>query len=194
MNCSKDLSVEQYFKDLPADLRNTLQAVRDVLRSALPQATERISYGMPSFDQHGIVVWYAAAKQHIGLYPKANAVKVFADRLREYDCSKGTIRIPLNKALPRQLIKDIARFRLQENMLALELKAAKKSSKKSSKKSAATSVKKVAKSSAAKPAKKTVAKSSGVSKEAATESSKASSTSRVAKKASSVTKRRSPKA
>jgi uncharacterized protein YdhG (YjbR/CyaY superfamily) len=71
---------------------------------------------MPAFKQNGILVWFAAFKNHIGFYPKTSAVKAFKDKLSSYQLSKGTIRFPTNEPIPLDLVKEIVTFRIKENL------------------------------------------------------------------------------
>ena len=83
------------------------QELRQAIREAAPQAEETISYRMPAYKQNGILLWFAAYKNHIGFFPKASAIEQFKDRLSHYETSKGTIRFPLEKPIPYDLVKDI---------------------------------------------------------------------------------------
>jgi len=84
-------------------------------REAAPDATEKISYRMPTFFLNGNLVHFAAYKQHIGFYPAPSGTERFADELKEYATSKGAIRFPLDGPLPLDLVSRIVRFRADEN-------------------------------------------------------------------------------
>jgi uncharacterized protein YdhG (YjbR/CyaY superfamily) len=71
---------------------------------------------MPAFNQNGILVWFAAFKNHIGFFPKVSAIETFKDELSGYELSKGTIRFPLNKPIPFDLVKKIVKLRVEENL------------------------------------------------------------------------------
>jgi uncharacterized protein YdhG (YjbR/CyaY superfamily) len=86
-----------------------------VIHQAAPDAQETISYGMPAFRLNGILVYFAAFKNHIGFFPTASGVRVFAKELAPYDVSKGTIRFPIDKPIPDKLVAKIVKFRVQEN-------------------------------------------------------------------------------
>jgi len=107
-------NVDEYMSGLQGDRRAVMEGIRATIRQAAPLARERMSYGMPSFWQGSTLIWYAAAKNHIGIYPTASGVSAFAGRLRGYDVSKGTIRIPWDQKVPYDLIADIVAFRLRE--------------------------------------------------------------------------------
>lgn len=93
-----------------------MQELRQAIRSAAPEAEEVISYSMPAFKLNGILVWFAAFKTHIGFYPKTSAIKVYKEKLSNYQTSKGTVRFPLDKPIPFELVKEMVRFRVKENL------------------------------------------------------------------------------
>jgi uncharacterized protein YdhG (YjbR/CyaY superfamily) len=108
-------TVDAYFAAVPAEARSKLKALRTTIRQAAPQAEEVISYNMPAFKWQGILVWYGAHTEHLGLYPKASAIAAFKVQLAAYKTSKGAIQFPLDKPLPTGLIKKIVKFRIKEN-------------------------------------------------------------------------------
>jgi uncharacterized protein YdhG (YjbR/CyaY superfamily) len=108
-------SVDQYFSAVPKKKRHILESLRKTIRQAAPQAAEVISYGMPAFKWNGILVWYAAHKDHIGLYPKSSAIHAFKHELADYRTSKGAIQFAMENAIPANLVKRIVRFRVKEN-------------------------------------------------------------------------------
>ena len=87
-----------------------LGKVREILRTAIPDAEERISWSMPTYWKGRNIIHFAASKKHLGLYPGGEATTVFADELKGFEVSKGTIRLPWNKELPTELIQRIARW------------------------------------------------------------------------------------
>ena len=82
--------------------------MRQILRAALPEAQEKISWSMPTYWKGRNIIHFAASKKHLGLYPGGEATVFFADRLSDYDVSKGTIRLSYTKPLPKELIAEIA--------------------------------------------------------------------------------------
>jgi uncharacterized protein YdhG (YjbR/CyaY superfamily) len=112
----KITTIDDYITQYPPHIQTLLKELRKIIKEAAPQATEGISYHMPVFKQKGVIAWFAAAKDHIGLYPKATAITAFKDRLTNYKTSTGTIQLPLDKPLPTTLIKDIIRYNLKENI------------------------------------------------------------------------------
>ena len=105
-------NIDEYIAAFPGDIQEKLESIRQVIKKAAPQAQEAISYGMPAFKQKGILVYFAAFKDHIGFFPTSSGVSAFKKDLTAYDTSKGTIRFPLNKPLPFKLIEKIVKFRV----------------------------------------------------------------------------------
>jgi uncharacterized protein YdhG (YjbR/CyaY superfamily) len=112
----KPSSVEGYLAALPADKRAALEKLRKTIKAAAPMATEKISYGMPAFNHHGYLVYYAAFKDHCSFFPASNEVMArHADDLKDFEVSKGTIRFPIDRPLPSALVKKIVKERIAEN-------------------------------------------------------------------------------
>jgi len=109
-------SVNAYLKQCPPRVRRILTELRAAIRAAAPHASEKVSYGIPTFYQNGNLVHFAAHEKHIGFYPAPSAVKAFAKELRDYRTWKGTVQFPLDAPLPLKLIAKIVRFRVAENM------------------------------------------------------------------------------
>ncbi len=110
-------SVDDYLSALPEDQRVALERLRKTIRVAAPQATEKISYAMPAFEQEGrFLVSYAAFKDHCSLYPASTAVmEALGDELMPYFSGKGTLRFRVDDPIPTALVTKIVRVRLQEN-------------------------------------------------------------------------------
>ena len=108
-------NIDEYIAGFPEDIQSILQNLRRVIHEAAPEAQETISYSMPAFKQNGILVYFAAFKDHIGFFPTSSGISAFTKELTPYDTSKGTIRFPLDKPLPMNLIKKIVKFKVQEN-------------------------------------------------------------------------------
>jgi uncharacterized protein YdhG (YjbR/CyaY superfamily) len=109
-------TVDEYIESFPKEIQATLRELRQAIKEAAPQAEETISYQMPAFKQNGILVYFAAFKKHIGFFPTASGVEAFKDKLSAYETSKGTIRFPTDQPLPLELVKEIVRFRVKENL------------------------------------------------------------------------------
>ncbi len=101
-------TVDDYIAAQPEAVRPILTELRDTIRAAIPEAEECISWSMPTWRKKGNIIHFAAGKRHIGLYPGDEAVAFFQDRLAGYETSKGTIRFPLNKPVPYELVTEIA--------------------------------------------------------------------------------------
>lgn len=123
-------SIDSYISGFPEEIQALLQQVRATIRAAAPEATEAISYQMPTFKLQGNLVHFAAFKKHIGLYPSSSGTAAFDEELAAYDVSKGTIRFPYGQPIPFELIDRITRFRVQENLERAAAKALKKKAKK----------------------------------------------------------------
>jgi uncharacterized protein YdhG (YjbR/CyaY superfamily) len=126
MDANRFTTVDEYFATLPRKAVTALQKMRSTIKKAAPKAKEVISYNMPAFKQEGILVFYAAWKEHVGLYPASPGMSVFDKELEKYERSKGTIRFPLDEPLPLDLISSIVKFRVQENIEKKLAKAKKK--------------------------------------------------------------------
>jgi len=111
-------TVDEYLSALPKSSKDKIEVLRRTIRQAAPEAEERISYGMPSFQWNGMLVWYAAFKKHIGFYPKSSAISAFQHELTRYKTSKGAIQFPIDDPIPEELVKEIVRFRVKENARA----------------------------------------------------------------------------
>jgi uncharacterized protein YdhG (YjbR/CyaY superfamily) len=108
--------IDQYIAGFPDHTRELLTQLRKTIQTAAPEAKEVISWSMPAFKQNGILVFYAAYKNHIGFYPTASGIEAFKTELSSYKWSKGTIQFPLDKPLPLELITKIVRHRILERM------------------------------------------------------------------------------
>jgi len=108
-------TVDDYLAGIPEPARGTLQHIRKVIQSVAPaDATEVISYGMPTFKYNGMLVSYAAFKNHCSLFPGA-IIEKFQKELKGYSTDKGTIRFPADKPLPDALLKKIVKARVAQN-------------------------------------------------------------------------------
>ena len=109
-------TIDEYIATFPKNVQTILQEIRQAIKESAPQAEETISYQMPVFKLNGNLVWFAAFKNHIGFFPKTSAIEAFKQELAPYELSKGTIRFPLNKPIPLDLVKRIVEFRVNENL------------------------------------------------------------------------------
>lgn len=109
-------SIDEYISNYPEDVQNILQKIRKFIKSAAPDAKEAMSYQIPTFQLNGNLVHFAAYKKHIGFYPNPSGIAAFRNKLSIFEVSKGTIKFPLNKPIPYDLIKEIVEFRVKENL------------------------------------------------------------------------------
>ncbi len=117
--------VDDYIATFPPDVRALLETMRTAIRAAAPEATEKISYGMPTFALHGNLVHFAALKHHIGFYPTPSGITAFPQEMAPYTTTKGAAQFPLDQPLPLDLITRIVRFRVKENLAKAADKARK---------------------------------------------------------------------
>ncbi len=109
-------TIDEYVATFPQNIQKILETIRQIVQEAAPEAEEAISYQMPAFKQSGVLVWFAAFKDHIGFFPTALGVETFKEELLDYETSKGTIRFPLDKPIPYDLVKRIVKYRVKENL------------------------------------------------------------------------------
>jgi len=109
-------TIDEYHAAYDGRHREMLDSLRQIIRSTIPESTELISYNMPAFRQNKNLVYYGAAKNHVGFYPSAAPVEKFKEDLTEYQTSKGAIQFPYDKELPVELIQKIVRFAAEEDM------------------------------------------------------------------------------
>ena len=120
-------SIDEYIATFPAGIQAILEELRAAIRAAAPDAEERISYQMPAFALHGNLVYFAAAKHHIGFYPTSSGIAAFQQELSAYEGSKGAVRFPIGQPLPLDLIRRMVEFRVAENLRRAATKPRKKS-------------------------------------------------------------------
>ncbi|RDC56306.1 hypothetical protein DU508_11910 [Pedobacter chinensis] len=118
--------VEIYIAGFPKETRQQLQLLRQTIQKAAPDATEKISYGIPTFDLKGNLVHYAGYKNHIGFYPGADGIEAFKQELSAYKGAKGSVQFPINQPLPLDLVTKITEFRIIQNLNKAKLKSKKK--------------------------------------------------------------------
>ena len=108
-------TIDEYIKRFPEPTVKLLEQIRSTIRKAAPEATEKISYGIPTFYDNGNLVHFAAFKNHIGFFPTPSAIEAFQKELKPYKTSKGTVQLPMTDPLPVKLIERIVKFRMKEN-------------------------------------------------------------------------------
>lgn len=120
-------TIDEYLAGFSGRTRELLEELRATIRAAAPEATERISYRMPTFFLEGNLVHFAAFKEHIGFYPTPSGVEGFAEELSKYSGGKGSVRFPMDEPLPLDLVRRIVQRRVEENLAAAAPRRAKKS-------------------------------------------------------------------
>ena len=106
--CVKPKTIDEYISVQDEKIIPILKEVRRIISAAIPDAEERISWSMPTYWKGRNIIHFAAAKNHIGIYPGGEATTFFAEKLKDYKTSKGTIQIHHDQELPLDLIKEIA--------------------------------------------------------------------------------------
>ncbi|MEJ2615197.1 MAG: DUF1801 domain-containing protein [Ignavibacteriaceae bacterium] len=112
---NKPKTIDEYINKFPKEVKVKLEQIRKTIKKAAPDAKEVISYQMPAFKLNSVLVYFAAFKDHISFFPTSSPIKVFAEELSGYETSKGTIKFPLVKKIPLDLVAKITRFRLKED-------------------------------------------------------------------------------
>jgi uncharacterized protein YdhG (YjbR/CyaY superfamily) len=121
-------TVDEYIAAFSPEVQSILQRVRKVVCEAAPAAQEVISYRMPAFKQRGILVYFAAFKNHIGLYPPASGDPGIEEAIAPYAGDKGNLRFPFDRPIPYDLIARVTAFRLKQNLAKVAIKRKKASS------------------------------------------------------------------
>lgn len=107
--------IEQYAAQFPELVQMRLHEMYQLLKPMMPDAEEKISYGMPSFHMNGPLVYFGGFKTHIGFYPTGAGIAAFSDQFGGYKWSKGAVQFPLDKPFPEALIRAIVEHRLAAN-------------------------------------------------------------------------------
>ncbi|OHD28363.1 MAG: hypothetical protein A2Y38_26195 [Spirochaetes bacterium GWB1_59_5] len=107
-------TVDQYIASFPEDVQDILLTIRAIITEEAPAATERIAYGMPTYTAGKNLIHFAAYAKHIGVYPTPSGMEAFKDELAAYKNAKGSVQFPLKDPIPYDLIRRIARYRVEE--------------------------------------------------------------------------------
>jgi uncharacterized protein YdhG (YjbR/CyaY superfamily) len=118
--------IDTYIAGFPKDTQKLLEQLRAVIRKAAPIAEEVISYQMPAYKYHGMLVYFAGYQNHIGFYPTASGIENFKKEISAFKWAKGSVQFPLDKPLPVALITKIVVFKVKENLARTEIKGKKK--------------------------------------------------------------------
>lgn len=114
-NRSIAVSIDEYISEFPHDTQAVLQEMRSIIREVAPEATETISYAIPTFDLNGKhLVHFAGFARHVGLYPTPSGIERFAEELARYKQGKGSVQFPLDEPLPADLIRRMVASRVEE--------------------------------------------------------------------------------
>lgn len=119
---NKPNNINEYIATFPDHVQKLLEQIRGIIQKAAPEATETISYAMPTFKLNGILVHFAAFQNHIGFYALPSGNEAFQKELSAYKTGKGSIQFPINEPLPEALITKIVKFRVQENLKKASMK------------------------------------------------------------------------
>ena len=109
-------SIDEYILQFSPEVQEKLHALRKVIEESAPDAKEKISYQMPTFVLHRNLVHFAAYKNHIGFYPTSSGIEAFKHKISDYKSSKGAVQFPLDQILPYELIGEIIKFRVAEEI------------------------------------------------------------------------------
>ncbi|MDB5053640.1 MAG: hypothetical protein JWM44_1690 [Bacilli bacterium] len=120
------MSIDEYISKFPPEVQKILKTLRKVIQESAPDSEEKISYQMPTFVLHGNLVFFAAYKNHIGLYSIPSGIDAFKHELSEYKQGKGSVQFPIEKPLPYELISRMVKFRVVQNIKKAEGKMRKK--------------------------------------------------------------------
>src|SRR6188508_3462663 len=115
-------TVDEYIALAEPKVKKALKDIRKTIKSAAPKAEEVISYQIPGYKYHGMLVFFAAWKNHISLYPAPWKAEDLKKEMSAYEGSKGTIKFPLDKPMPLTLIKKMVKYRIRENEMRAALK------------------------------------------------------------------------
>lgn len=108
-------TIDEYIAEFPSETRKVLEELRALVKSLAPEATEKISYAIPTFHLNGNLVHFAGYEKHVGFYPGASGIEAFKEELKPYKSAKGSVQFPLGQPLPADLIRRMVEFRVAEN-------------------------------------------------------------------------------
>ena len=108
-------NVDEYIASFPKEVKSKMQQLRKTIKAAAPKAEEVISYNMPGYKYLGMLVYFAAFKNHIGFYPGAGGVVEFEKKLSTFKSAKGSVQFPHDRPIPFDVISRIVKFRVKQN-------------------------------------------------------------------------------
>jgi uncharacterized protein YdhG (YjbR/CyaY superfamily) len=115
MPSTKFKNVDDYIRRFPKPTQLLLQELRKAIQETASEAEETISYNMPAYKYHGVLCYFAGYENHVGFYPTGSPISFFENDLTAYKTSKGTVQFPLNKPVPKSLVKKMVKFKIKEN-------------------------------------------------------------------------------
>jgi len=119
-------NIDEYIALFPEEIQEILTKIRKIIKENAPEASEKISYQMPTFFLNGNLIHFAAFKHHIGLYPTPTGIDAFKEELSKYKGAKGSVQFPLDQPIPYDLIKRIVIYRVEESTKIADTKHKKK--------------------------------------------------------------------
>ena len=109
-------TIDEYIDSFPKKVQDILEKLRQVIGKSAPKAEETISYQIPTFKLNGNLVHFAAYKNHIGFYPTPSGIEAFKNELSPYEVAKGSVKFPIDKPIPFDLVRNIVEYRVKENL------------------------------------------------------------------------------
>ncbi len=113
LNCVMMKTVDEYIKQFPPEIQKGLKELRAFIKTEVPEAEEKITYRMPAYHLNGVLIYFAAFKDHYSLYPIPAGAKSFEKELVPYKSGKSTLRFPLDKPLPWELVRKVIQLKKQ---------------------------------------------------------------------------------
>ena len=109
--------IDKYISGFPPETKIKLEEIRNIIKKAVPDAEEVISYKMPAYKLNTVLVYFAGYKNHVGFYPTSSGIREFQNEFGDYKWSKGAVQFPLDQPLPEKLIIKMVKFRVKEEKL-----------------------------------------------------------------------------
>jgi uncharacterized protein YdhG (YjbR/CyaY superfamily) len=109
-------NIDEYIGTFPKKVQVILEKLRQIINESAPKAEEAISYQIPTFKLNGNLVHFAGYKNHIGFYPSPSGIEAFKNELSPYDVAKGSVKFPIDKPIPFDLVRKIVEYRVKENL------------------------------------------------------------------------------
>jgi uncharacterized protein YdhG (YjbR/CyaY superfamily) len=133
MKKTKPETIEAYIAGFPRDVQKQLKKLRSVIRKTAPDAEETIKYDIPTYVLNGNLIYFAAFKKHISIFPRTKGMDAFKSKIASYEAGRGTLRFPLDEPIPFELIAELTAVRVREQAAAPAAKRKKSAAKKHTK-------------------------------------------------------------